>query len=530
MANAENQEHPPEEISTNPFLRRSSNRLLLPTTGLDSNHTTTTQGTEAQVNEELPSPAFPLVVYRSPSLSVAMSRPNSQHSASSQETRVESSTEIRSLPRPAQARGISEVVHPRGRFPLLETSSSSSSSSSRHSSSHCFIRADDDVVAVATLRLLFNVSTGCPPLFNIRGRELDWLQLQSHHLGYTNSLDLATRLVNVPRHPDDSPDPIPVPIPHSHTSVPSVGHDATPSEPAHGVHRTPTPYPGARSNNPAPSSSGSNDTRPDFSPPRGTSLPNLPRLFHEWLTNSVTHAQVINAIDHCPNDRVRSQAMRYIELTEGIREQRDELRQLEEFADESYKLVGAMEWDRCSVATNLMELRAESYLFPYVSPPERPPNPTASQSIPRSTSSSSHSHPRTDPHAPTTSSSSHSNHPTSPPDGSAGIAYTSRMGEHLRVPQPRLHHDQSDNNTSDYHGDRSANTSAQAIRGSTTSVREPSRAFRWTGGGGSKCWRCKSYGHWHRECPGKKHRKSRSRQLTIDKEIDELLASVRTPN
>lgn len=482
----------------------------------------------------------PVLLYRSPRISITMLRTNSNHVPTPEETRIETNAETRFIsgssapanPINVELRPISRssssnnsdriVLEHIPRAPLriingptaITTSSSSNSTSSNLSATRDRVLGDDDVAGIAVVRILFNMATGDPPLSGLSTAGMAWVRAQSSDFGYFNFLgcESTTSSVDQLLSSGASNPAIPqVPTRTTSTRVDTPIDNRVP-EPQRIIQHPPrptAPVPGTRSGNPSTTSSSQPDsTNSYFHPTTGTSLPNLPRLFHDWLTNPVTHAQAIGAIGQCPNAQVRSHALRYIELTEGIRESRQELRELEDIAEETDRLMGAMEWDRRTCATALLELHAETELFPHVIPPQRPLHSRISDDV-------------------NPSPSPHRDHTPSPPDGSAGVAFTSGMGNSLRVPQSRLRHDQSDDDVAGYHGDRSAATSAQAIYGSTTQGQQSSSRPRGRTPG-SKCWRCGSRRHWHKQCPGKKHRKSRSRAREIDAEIEELLHSVRT--
>lgn len=464
--------------------------------------------------------------YRPYLIPVPMSRPNSIHSTSSR-TRVGSDDEVRSIPRPDSPRSSrsERIVFPR---------------------THDYANLNN--MENATFRLLLNLATAQPPLSNIPEPEREWIRIRSRNLGYHldgEATQPATAPVPAPN-PDTGAmaEPHSVSITHSNSPIPSNSYHTPEFGPVHNVHRTPTPFPGAHSDVPPASESIPAQSDPDAA--GETSRPNLPRLFHEWLTNPVTYAQVSATLDACGNDRIRSYARRYIELTEGLRNGREELRELEEQADERHKLLGAMEWDRCSAAATLIGLRAESHLFPHVVPPERPVD-SHSHSSTRNVSDSSH-HSSSSDHR-----GSHSNYHTassvshqqsrdnipirvvqsppdreltpSPPDGSSGYAYPGAMGTNLRVSQSRLHHDPTDNNASDYYADRSGNTSAQAIHSSTSQSDEsPTRVGRRDR---TRCWQCGSRSHLKKDCHMRRRRRTRARQQDIiEEEIDHLISSL----
>lgn len=69
---------------------------------------------------------------------------------------------------------------PPTRIPIIEgspftASAATSSSTSESTFARHLLLADNDIQGTATLQLLFNIATGQPPLFNILGREHEWL-------------------------------------------------------------------------------------------------------------------------------------------------------------------------------------------------------------------------------------------------------------------------------------------------------------------------------------------------------------------
>lgn len=477
----------------------------------------------------------------------ALRRTNTTSSVASQRTRVEGLEEVRSIPGPGSTRTSSSdhILYPRGHFAVFEApfSSSSSSSSSEPPNTPDLYLDRPGVAGSATYRLLFNIAVRRPPLAEIEGAELEFLRARAQILGYQNYLDIeSTELPALPVLPRPN-DPIPVNdlLPSTAGSsppiqaVPNESHSGSESEPPHSIHRPPTPYPGTRPAHPIATESDSNQSYPN------TSLPDLPRLFHDWLTNPADHARTLDAIGRCDHDRVRSSALRYIELTTAIRKQRDELRGWEDLIYDAEQLLGALEWDRHSVAATLLGLRAESHLFPHTDSLGRPPIPTKPAPESRSSFPSSHDtassyHTAAVSIAISTTGLPDRDHLTpSPPDGSSGYAFPGAVGSGFPVHQPRVRHAHPNAETNEQ---PSAGPSNQAAHGSTSSGEEPTDRRSWNhmGPGPSRnrrrpgrCWNCGSKHHWHRECHRRRERKSMSRrQDDIDAAIDELLESVRS--
>ncbi|EIM78980.1 uncharacterized protein STEHIDRAFT_164131 [Stereum hirsutum FP-91666 SS1] len=378
------------------------------------------------------------------------------------------------------------------------------------------------------------------------GPELEWLQQRAGELGY--QLDSERSLSTSQSPPESNANPIPIPPPSSyanpHVTISSNHNGSSDSEPPHGIHRVPTPMPGTRSNNPSPPQSTSSNSTPESN--ASSTLPNLPGLFHDWLTNPATHAQASAAIDACGNERVQRFAHKYIEVTEAIRERRKELGRLEMEEARCERSLGALDWDRRSIAGTLIGLRAESVIFPHVFPTVGlSASGTASRPSPSGTFPNQSANPITE-----TPSSHHTHssdsHPSgrsgvpirifqapfsreltpSPPDGSSGYAYPSGMGSSLQVPRNGHLPGRDSPDASDYHADRSQTTSIQAVRGSTT--RRPESSIQRRGNHGIRCWECGDLGHTRRDCHNMRRRRAglpngREGDAILDGMIDDIL-------
>lgn len=485
MSNAQDTQHPPQgQATSNSITPYRPHLIPIPMSQANSNTASSTTLAEED-------PAYPF------------SRPASERNSNTS--------------------GSDRVVFTTG-FGIFQASRSSSSHSSY---AQPLINERNNILTTindmenATLRLLLNLATEQPALFRIEGRELEWLRSRAGELGYRLDADPALSSTEPqPRAPSNT-----VSSSASNSHVPSHDSRSAVDVSAHAIHRPPTPMPGRRSDEPPSSESISSGSGSNPDPNTVSTLPNLPGLFHDWLTNPVDQARVISAITACSNERVRSYAYRYLEVTAGIRRQRAILRELDDKADECQRLLGALDWDRRSIAATLIGLRAESHLYPNVVPPERP---ESSNIIP--TSHSSHH---------TSSSSSHNHRQSrtsqslpqsirvltpSPPDGSSGYAFPGGMGSRLQVPQSRLHHDHSDNDSADYHGDRSQNTSAQAIRGSSSQRPEPTTSARRHSR--ERCWECGSHNHVKKNCRvAKRRRESRRKIRHLEEDIHRMLAN-----
>ncbi|EIM83589.1 uncharacterized protein STEHIDRAFT_160167 [Stereum hirsutum FP-91666 SS1] len=238
----------------------------------------------------------------------------------------------------------------------------------RHNGETQHVLSDINARENAILRLLLNLVTNRPYLFRIMGPDLEWLQRRAGELGYQLDPERSASTSQSP--PESNADPIPVPPPSSyanpHVTISSNHNGSSDSEPRHGIHRVPTPMPGTRSNDPSSPQSTSSNSTPESN--ASSTLPNLPGLFHDWLTNPATHAQASAAINACGNERVQRFARKYIEVTEAIRERRKELGRLEMEEARCERSLGALDWDRRSIAGTLIGLRAESVIFPHVFP------------------------------------------------------------------------------------------------------------------------------------------------------------------
>lgn len=262
------------------------------------------------------------IPYRPHLIPVSMSRANSDTATS---TTLAEEGQVHPVSRPSSERTSNTSESDRILFTTGVRIFQASHSHSSHSSyarpainERNQVLTTIDVMENTTLQLLLNLATERPALFHIEGRELEWLQRRANYLGY--QLDAERAVPSIEPQPNALPNAVHFPSSsNSYASASSHDNRSIPDEPVHAVHRPLTPIPGRRSDEPPSSESAGSGSYPDSN--RLSTLPNLPGLFHDWLTNPVTYAQVSGAIDACQNERVRSYACRYIELTEGIRHQ-----------------------------------------------------------------------------------------------------------------------------------------------------------------------------------------------------------------
>ncbi|EIM85403.1 uncharacterized protein STEHIDRAFT_158038 [Stereum hirsutum FP-91666 SS1] len=214
--------------------------------------------------------------------------------------------EVSSIPRPAsEGSSGTDRIFFSAHFGIIGTNGNASIPNPRirHNGESQHVLSNIDAREDAILRLLLNLVTNRPYLFRIMGPELEWLQRRAGELGY--QLDSERSLSTSQSPPESNADPIPIPPPSSyanpHVTISSNHNGSSDSEPRHGIHRVPTPMPGTRSNEPSPPQSISSNSTPESN--ASSTLPNLPGLFHDWLTNPATHAQASAAIDACGNER-----------------------------------------------------------------------------------------------------------------------------------------------------------------------------------------------------------------------------------
>ncbi|EIM90984.1 uncharacterized protein STEHIDRAFT_152669 [Stereum hirsutum FP-91666 SS1] len=196
--------------------------------------------------------------------------------------------EVSSIPRPASRRssGTDRIVFS-AHFGIIGTNDNTSIPNPRirHNGESQHVLSDINVRENAILRLLLNLVTNRPYLFRIMGPDLEWLQRRAGELGYQLDPERSSSTSQSP--PESNADPIPVPPPSSyanpHVTISSNHNGSSDSEPRHGIHRVPTPMPGTRSNDPSPPQSASSNSTPESN--ASSTLPNLPGLFHDWLTN-----------------------------------------------------------------------------------------------------------------------------------------------------------------------------------------------------------------------------------------------------
>lgn len=214
------------------------------------------------------------------------------------------------------------------------------------SPTHSFIDMDD-ARSTGVFRILINMAADRDSTDGITRREASWLRRQTRELGLPR---FPPRNWDTRAPPESTPSDEPVPRPPVDDRSPpqptiptSVQTPATPPSISSGAPNVSIPGPAV-----------------PVVPP--TTLRQLPRWFHEWLTNPVLSPHVRATIARCPYLPTRLHARRYQELSTRITDTSNELQRIKREYDETNNLLAALLWDRSASARTLLQYNAESTL------------------------------------------------------------------------------------------------------------------------------------------------------------------------